>query len=60
MCLSPLPSFIHSIGCLISALLFVQGVFINPAFIEPFGLTLIEVIRLSYKLLLSVVDFNIC
>lgn len=24
--------------------LFLQGVFINPAFIEPFGLTLIEVL----------------
>ena len=25
---------------------FLQGVFINPAFIEPFGLTLIEVLTL--------------
>ena len=28
------------------SLTFMQGVFINPAFIEPFGLTLIEVLFL--------------
>lgn len=33
---------------LIFFLLFWQGVFINPAFIEPFGLTLIEVFVLIF------------
>ena len=39
---------------LIAFITFPQGVFINPAFIEPFGLTLIEVPFLfhnSFKLL---------
>lgn len=29
-----------------------QGVFINPAFIEPFGLTLIEVLLFSYEVII--------
>ena len=49
----PILYIIHrklNLDLLLSIYLIFQGVFINPAFIEPFGLTLIEVLNYHFSL----------